>query len=728
MAMTPKPKIRAHPVPALAELRYLEQVIDFEGGIDRGPLAGKDLLVYAPEKTGSVSLFNGLLGFLARTQAWSEANRRMLHNHSNRQIVQNLKLYSDAPSKEQLVARAIVLDLIDYRSLNSGDLLIVSSYREPLTRTLSLLFHHLENAIARGDLDLESLTADRCADELAGWLGRAIEQFKHPLTEIEPDFFRSNLFDRSTHSCFVQRDHYRILSLTLPYADAWGPACERHLGFPDIQFGHRNRGDQKSLAGLYGRVRSELRLSSPLIRRLYLDSADTECLRWFFSASEVEAMCAKAMRDYGQAPAKRSLSAWLPRSLRRQPLPFLSRPVLRATIIDLSSRLSADECRTQKRIIVTVRLENTGKHELASFGSSAHQVVAALRARRAGGLTLTSDWQKLPRPIPPGSDVECCIAFDIPTSAAELDWCFDLIYVDHYWFSDKRLLRGDRRCRAQVDRTGGAAWTHPKRELQFVYLHIPKTAGSSVTERIGHAYGAQNVLHVCPRENDSMHELLHPDRIRRYAALRGHLSRRDFIFGNGILFSALVRAPVARALSLYAWYMRPDLVDSSLDASEQRQRRVQQRRVWEPRGMHPQSIVKSLQDCPQFRREVENVQCRYLSYCEPTFDGAIETLRRDAFVVGCLEQLPKYLAYMTDLLGWGNAALGQIKASRSGYAELLAEQGLVEAITEFTREDAKLFAFVHDECNGLFAHVPDERLVRGSRLDVRDQEARRCGC
>lgn len=302
--------------PDLADLRYLERVSDFEGGMDRGPLSGKQILVYAPEKTGSVSLFAGIRDYFASELEWSTVSRRMLHNHGNTPLIQTLKLGADVPVPDRLKTRTIVRDLVEYKRLLGDSVLIVSSYREPLGRTISYVFHAFRNDVLSGRLDAKQLTVKRCERVLRSKLEWTAAHFEHSLTDIEPGFFRSERFDLSTRNCFVERDGYRILVLSLPHVDAWSPAFERHLGWKGVEFQHCNSAEQAALASIYRRFRSTLRLPVDLIRRLYHDSADTQYLHWFFGASEVDALCRTAIRDYGNANSSRRFFAWLP-GLRR---------------------------------------------------------------------------------------------------------------------------------------------------------------------------------------------------------------------------------------------------------------------------------------------------------------------------------------------------------------------------------------------------------------------------
>jgi len=387
--MTSTPSKHDHGPSDLADLGYLERITDFEDAVDHGPMAGKEILVYAPGKTGTVSLYQGIRNYLSTAQGWTDAHHTMLHNHSNRHLVNVLRLDADAPSRAQLLDRVIVRDLIDYKAASGGRLLVVSSYREPLSRAFSSVFQQLEDAVRRGDLDPQTLTLARCKQLARQWLTATMEGFTHSLTEIEPDFFRSRTFDHSTRSCYVERHDCRILVLTLPHVQAWSAACERHLGWNGIQFGHQNNAEQKPLARLYRQLKAESWLPADLIRRLYYDSAETECLRWFFSKAEVDDLCSEALHRYAQA-ARRSASTW--RTVLR-PLGFQRirrRPAVHATLLSLHSRAGSLPKTDRSHVIASVRLRNTGKETWYPKNFETGRVAIALCATADDGRPLGS--------------------------------------------------------------------------------------------------------------------------------------------------------------------------------------------------------------------------------------------------------------------------------------------------------------------------------------------------
>lgn len=698
----------------LGELSYLERIVDFEDSTDRGPMSGKEVLVYAPGKTGTVSLYAGIQDYLVKARGWSDAQSKMLHNHSNRHLVGNLRIDGEGPSREALLDRLIIRDLADYKALTGAHLLVVSSYREPLSRAFSSVFQQLEDAVRLRRRNPGSLTLTDCEHLILEWLAGIMQGFAHPLTELDPAFFDTERFDRAQRCCFVERDHCRVLVLTLPHVDAWVPAFERCLGFDGIAFGHKNIAEEKVLGGLYRQLKTDLRLSPELIRRLYYDSAETDCLRWFFSADEVDALCDQALKLYGRPAKRRGLSGWLkPLRSRVRPSP-VERPNMHATILSLSCQLQRDDCTDRKRVLVKVRLQNTGRAIWSSAGWRGDRVSAALRAKATDGRVITSSWHPIPRPLAPNDELDWLLACDIPADACDADWAFDLIQGRERWLSGQNLVLGDRDCRPQSDRQSrGSRALAP----QLIYLHIPKTAGRSVQDLLSTSYGPEAVLHWgALGEYRDNYDPIRLAGIRDYPVVLGHEPRRSYPADIGALFAALLRDPVARALSLFGYYVRPDwsVVEDKGGASK----RERQRRIWCERGMRPESILRSIEDCPAFRASISNTQCRFLSYCEPSFDGALQTMRREAFIVGCLNVRQRFLSAMGDLLGWPSEMPKSNHSKPGAYQDLLADSGVREAIEALNQEDLKLLRFVCDDCDGLFVHLPDAERFRGSRIDL----------
>lgn len=282
-----------------AGLRYLKEAVDYEGGRDRGSLSEKQLLVYAPMKTGTVTLYHALCGYMTKHRQWYMAERGLLHNHHNRALLNNLKV-PDHIDASKLVKRSIVADLIRYKQLTGGHVQIVSSFRDPLDRSISYLFQHIDDLVTREcRLSLDDITFGMCREKLQKHLMRVLGE-NHPLEEIEDDFFEQEMFDHESKSCYVNRGHYELLVLCLEHVEHWRAALENHLGYKGIEIDRHHATRTKSLAKFYSEFKDNLELDEELLQRIYFgEHAQQKQLRWFYSDREIEGLFQQSIKRYG---------------------------------------------------------------------------------------------------------------------------------------------------------------------------------------------------------------------------------------------------------------------------------------------------------------------------------------------------------------------------------------------------------------------------------------------
>lgn len=280
------------------DLRYLEQVIDTRGGRDGGTLAGKEVLVYSPPKTGSVTLYRAIRDYLAPRRGWSRPDSKVLHDHGQKSLEAVLEL-PEGLKPSDLSRRWIIKDLLEYKRQSGASIDIVSSYREPLGRTISLVFQTLQDLVYRdGTLREEDLTLEACRDRLIRVLRHNMRQH-HPIEEIEPGFFDENQFDHERQYCFVDRGHYRILVLKLESVDMWPSAFEESFGYGELDFSAQNTADTKPIAPLYREFREWLRLDPDLVREIYYGNhPQGRQARWFYSEEQLRELYEKSLQRY----------------------------------------------------------------------------------------------------------------------------------------------------------------------------------------------------------------------------------------------------------------------------------------------------------------------------------------------------------------------------------------------------------------------------------------------
>ena len=280
------------------ELGYLENVIDFENGLDRGKLSEKEILVYSPAKTGTVSLYFSLKNFLGLD------DNQMLHNHNNWSLVNSLKL-PDNLTIDQISARPIVRDLLAYKTRAGGQVRIVSSYRDPLSRAISLVFQFMENLVVRKQTHtLQDISYEMCYNRLLTNLNNFL-QAKHPLEEIDPAFFENQSFDHATKTCYVKKANYEILVLCLEHSSYWPSAFKRSFGYKTLNISNQNRSEDKVISSLSREFKEKLELPPNLIRQVYYGNhRQREHLRWFYTETEIEEFCNSSLKLYASGKGK----------------------------------------------------------------------------------------------------------------------------------------------------------------------------------------------------------------------------------------------------------------------------------------------------------------------------------------------------------------------------------------------------------------------------------------
>jgi glycosyltransferase involved in cell wall biosynthesis len=285
---------------ALDQLRYLEAAIDNEHGKDRGPLAGKEILVYAPEKTGTSSLYWSIYEYLGNELQIRNPEYRILHNHNNRLLINNLKLPSNTPPHD-LERRALVRDLMMYKQLTKGHLQVVTSMRDPLARAISHTFEVLEGFVVhKRTMARADLTPEVCHE----WLHRILASFlnqPHPLQEIDTDFLHEMSFDRSTKWSHYELPNCGILALTLEASSVWKDALASSFGYQKLEVITRNIGAEKEFADIRKAFESDLKLSEDYIGNIYFgDHILRKALNWFYTKEEVNAFYQRALARYAE--------------------------------------------------------------------------------------------------------------------------------------------------------------------------------------------------------------------------------------------------------------------------------------------------------------------------------------------------------------------------------------------------------------------------------------------
>ena len=279
------------------ELKYLELVHDFENRVDRGPLSGKEVLIYSPSKTGTVSLYHGLGLYFQKLEGWKSYVPKLLHNHSNRELIACLDRRPEV-SLGWETARCVVSDLIAYKRCKGDRIRIVSSFRDPVHRALSTLYDALHNKLIRDrEINTDDVTVDLC-QEMINRILIYQNHTKHPLEDVEANFFQKHEFSYLEHYCHSRAEHHEILVLTLEESARWPGIVELVFGQNGAEFQPRNRAEDKEIARHCHPFIKQVRLSRNIIDQVYYSGNGGKYAAWHYSEAVLEGFYKRALNTF----------------------------------------------------------------------------------------------------------------------------------------------------------------------------------------------------------------------------------------------------------------------------------------------------------------------------------------------------------------------------------------------------------------------------------------------
>jgi hypothetical protein len=214
----------------------------------------------------------------------------------------------------------------------------------------------------------------------------------------------------------------------------------------------------------------------------------------------------------------------------------------------------------------------------------------------------------------------------------------------------------------------------------LIFLHIPKTAGTTLNRIIEWQYNPVSIFTVDPhriRATVARFKKVSEQRRRRFRVVRGHLlyGIHEFL-PQGATYITMLREPVARVLSTYAFILR--------------------------RPLHPlhrklKAGRLGVEDLIQMTPHRQNLQCRFISgigigpNCdERVLEVAKENLAREFRVVGLCERFQESLCLMIAAFGWKVPFYTNRKVTKSRPS---IEPNGIDMIREYNRFDLDLYDF-----------------------------------
>src|SRR5262249_6476953 len=229
----------------------------------------------------------------------------------------------------------------------------------------------------------------------------------------------------------------------------------------------------------------------------------------------------------------------------------------------------------------------------------------------------------------------------------------------------------------------------------LIFLHIPKTAGTTLNRIIEWQYNPLSIFTVDPygiRATAERFKALSERRRRRFRVVRGHLfyGIHEFLPQGGMYINIL-RGPVARLVSTY---------------------RIILRRPLHPLHRRFKAERLGVEDLIRLTPNRQNLQCRFIAgvgrvedvdvLAKPAEAGphgicderlleiAKENLMRSFRVVGLTERFEESLLLMTAAFGWKISFYENRKVTK---IRSPVEPRLVDMIREHNRLDIELYNF-----------------------------------
>jgi len=214
---------------------------------------------------------------------------------------------------------------------------------------------------------------------------------------------------------------------------------------------------------------------------------------------------------------------------------------------------------------------------------------------------------------------------------------------------------------------------------KLVFLHVPKTAGTAHRLLLFSNYGKSSVFwYMIDSNADKYIEA----ETNGYKIIGGHRPFQFYPSSAGpFLYTGVLREPIRRAVSHFYYIATgPDLAE--------RKRLLAQ-------GFDPKSLEFTLDRCPAFVNEIENMQVLYLTGTRK-FEEAIQVIQRSPFILGVLDNYDDYLDYFASWLHWPKRNADRVyEAKQADYAaSILDNESLYSRLSELNKEDEKLYQHV----------------------------------
>lgn len=252
-------------------------------------------------------------------------------------------------------------------------------------------------------------------------------------------------------------------------------------------------------------------------------------------------------------------------------------------------------------------------------------------------------------------------------------------------------------------------------ETRLIFLHLPKTGGSTFHGILVRQYKASDLYHVRTHA-DAQRFSRESEAVRsRIKVLKGHMGfgfHTDFPGKDPVKYVTLMREPVARTISHYSFIR---------ERSYHKLHKV----VVENDYSLKDYVTKGLRedtDNPQLRLLSGDVKIPFGTCSSEMVQKAKDHINDHFLLAGTLEYYHEFLLMLQDELGWKTPYYNRENVTGRKIRREEVDQDTIDVIRETHRYEIELYDWVKARFEAKLGNQPDEFAQRVARFTKRNKK------